>query len=159
MTEENGNEYPNENEVSFEMPKAFDEIEEGKCADDGVYTLMLKTAPYTKQNNAKTGDNLLLDLMITEDVDENNGIVLTQYLPFPNSSDVGKTTRNGQPMIDWKMQNIKENVEKLGGTIEGKKFSIPEFAMCRAKVVRLFSEESPDKPYNRIEGGLMMYEG
>jgi len=59
-------------------------------------------------------------------------------------------------MVDWKLQNIKDNVEALGGEIKGDTFDIPDNAMCKANLGIQMNAESGNK-FNRIDGRIMSY--
>lgn len=138
--------------TQFNAPKPFDDVEEGKLADDGVYKLILTKPAYAQPNKAGTGQNIILELQIIDDP-MFSGIGFTKYLAMPNASDSGKKTKRGQSMVDFKMQMISETVEALGGEIEGSSFNIPETAICKAKIVTKMSDAG--RPFNDIDGALM----
>ncbi len=142
--------------ATFEVPKSFDNIEEPTVIDEGVYKLVLSEPARIEPNRAGTGTNLVLDFRVTGEGPQADGVGLRAYFSMPSEADAGKTTRQNQPLVDWKLSMIREAVEALGGSVRGTKFDIPDAAMCKAKVVKEISEES-GKPYNRIEGPLMPY--
>ena len=139
----------------FTTNKSFDDIQEPKVAPEGVYKMMV-TKCESAPNKAGTGNNIVVDLTVVDESEELNGITQTLYLPLPNPTDEERKTRQGQPMADWKLQNIKDNVEALGGTIDGDRFDIPDGAMCKANLGIQMSDDG--KPFNRIEGRIMAYE-
>jgi len=140
--------------MEFTVPKSFDEIKEGVIAPEGVYKFIV-TKIQSLPNKAGTGTNVVIDLTVTGDSEDYNGITQSIYLPLPNPTDEGKKTRQGQLMIDWKLQNIKETVEALGGTIDGSSFNIPEDCMCKAQLAIRMNDDG--KKFNQIEGRIMSY--
>ncbi len=141
--------------MQFQVPKSFDEIKEAVLAPEGVYKFIV-TKVESMPNKAGTGNNIVIDLTLTGDTEDHNGIIQTIYLPLPNPLDEGRTTRAGQSMVDWKLQNIKDNVEALGGEIKGDTFDIPDNAMCKANLSIQMNAESGNK-FNRIDGRIMSY--
>jgi len=140
----------------FTLPKSIDDIQEGVVAPDGTYKF-ITTRIELLPNKAGTGNNIQIDLTVTGEQDEKlNGITQTLYLPMPNPSDEGKTIKTGQPMVDWKMENIKGYVEALGGTMKGDKFDIPENSMCKYNLTSQLNQES-GKQFNVLEGRIMSY--
>lgn len=139
----------------FEMPKNFDEIIEGTVAETGVYVMILQEHEVL-ENKAQTGDNIVLSFAITGTNTEADGIVLKSYMSLPNSADNERMTKNKQPMVDFKLGMIRQTVEALGGKISGSKFSIPDMAMCKAKIIKSKNQDS-GRDFNQIEGNLMPY--
>lgn len=137
----------------FEMPKSFDQTEKPKIAPDGVYDFIVSRCELQPNRN-ENGMNLEIDLTLVNDPDY-EGIRQTIYAAMPNPTDEGRTTKQGQPMADFKMDRMKELITSLGGAIKGKKFEIPENAMVQAKVEKKMGDNGP---YNRIEGPLIAKE-
>ena len=142
---------------TFEFTKGFDEVKDAPSISDGVYKMALNKAPYQSSNNAGTGMNIILELVITPDEGDAAGIQLNYYLPMPNETDQGKKTRSGQSMVDWKMQRAKDVAEALGGGFKGSKLDIPDSALCKAKVVNRVGDEG--RTFLQIEGDLMSVKG
>ena len=139
----------------FEMLDSFDDIVEGIVAEPAVYQLILQgweKAP----NKAGTGENIVLCLVITGSGTEADGIGFSEYMSLPTSEDNDRFTKNKQSMTHFKLSMIQKTVEALGGKIEGRKFSFPDNAMCKASVVKMKNPES-GRDYNRIDGDLMPY--
>jgi len=139
--------------ITFEVPKAFDEIKPPPKIDPGVYKFALKSVTRSP-NKAGDGENIELELTMIGEREELNGVSFTQYLSMPNQGDVDRTTRSGQSMVDWKMDKIQKNVLALGGQIKGNSFSFPDHAVCKAKVV-LRKREEGDDMFPWLDGDLM----
>jgi len=135
------------------FPKSFDAIEKPVIAETGTYTLTLAKA-YLKENKNKNGKNLLLELVISGEGGPPDGVGLTEYLPLPNKDDADKTTRQGQSMTDWKMSNIKRQVEALGGECVGTGIEgLQPGCQCSAKITKETNDNGDE--YNQIDGPLM----
>ncbi len=139
--------------MEFEMPKSFEETRPPVEVTEGEYVFALVKPAYTQINNAGSGFNIILELAITGENDERDGLVFNYYLPMPNDGDVEKRTRRGQSMVDWKMDRIGKTIEVLGGKIKGKKFIIPDQALCKAKIEIGTSNETGE-PFPQISGDL-----
>ena len=49
---------------TFEFTKGFDEVKDAPSIADGVFKMALASAPYEAPNNAGTGMNIVLELVI-----------------------------------------------------------------------------------------------
>lgn len=133
----------------FEMPKSYDDIVPAKVAETGIYRGTL-TKVRLEDNAARTGKNIVCDFALSGEAAV-EGIVVSLFLSMPNPSDEGNLTRQGQPMADWKMENIARSIEPLGGTVKGRKVKLPDTAVCRVPVEKIVEE---GRSYNRINGPL-----
>ena len=70
------------------------------------------------------GDNLVVKLATDDpDVPENNGYLLTVWLPWPNAADEERFAR-GRSIADAKMERIAGFVKAFGGAIEGESITL-----------------------------------
>jgi hypothetical protein len=140
--------------VEFDMPKSFSDTKDGVILEPRAYRLRLIERA-VEENKAGTGENIVLDLEVFGEGDPFDGIGFRYWLSLPNATDEGRTTRQNQPMVDWKMQRIEKIVKALGGQVRGSKFSIPDTATCKAMIAKIASEEREGEFYNRLDGDLL----
>jgi len=138
--------------MEFELPKSVEDTKDPVILETRNYNLMM-TEYEVADNNAQTGQNIILTLAVTGEGPEADGISFKYYIPLPNPTDEGKTTRQNQPMVDWKVRNIADNVKILGGTMKGTKFVLPQTAMVKAMIKKEFNDDGI--PYNTLDGRIM----
>ena len=122
----------------------FENIAEAKIAEVGTYKLML-TRQEIKSNRAEDGTNMEFDFVIVDDP-SCEGITFTLYCALPKPGDDQKMTKRAQSFKDFKLDMLKQTVERIGGTVSGSGVNIPDDAMITANVDKRFSSEG--RPFN-----------
>lgn len=123
----------------------FDEIQEGKVAETGTYSLVISRQE-VKPNRAEDGTNFEMDFQIVDDPTA-EGITFTTYNALPKPGDAERMTKRAQSIKDFKLQMLKEKVERCGGTIKKNgTISIPDSQMVTAVVEKKMSDAN--RPYN-----------
>ena len=152
--------------ATFDLPKSMDDVVEGKPLPNSTYSLRLKEPASLEPNKAmredpsseKAGFNIVLKLETFGEPDPLlNGREFIVWLSMPKPSDALRTTKRGQTITDWKMQNIANAVRALGGTISGPSVEIPEGALCKALIVQTLDQER-QQILNDISGDLKPFE-
>lgn len=141
-------------DLRISLPKEQTALVAPVVAEPGTYKMVL-VSKEIKSNKAQTGQNLVLGLAITGEGGPPDGVTVNLYFPLPKPEDAGMTTRQGQPMSDWKMQRIYEVAATLGASIDGASIVFHEGAMCQALVVRKTNDNG--ELFNDIDGPLMEY--
>lgn len=131
--------------AEFELVKAVNEIQEAVPMPPEWYLARLVQEPKLEDNAKKragktpeegAGQNIVLRFRIQDDNPEFHGRQLTKWLPWPNDADEGQFMQNGQPKVDWKMEQIVVWCEALGQTAEGNKVDFVAGSECYVYVVQ-----------------------
>jgi hypothetical protein len=105
--------------ATYDLGKGRDDLTTAQPLPENWYKVRLDKDE-RKMNNAKTGDNLVLHMVVVSDLPEYDGRPLRVYLPFPNKGDEGEFTPIGQPKADAKIERIYDWAEAFEA-IEGGK--------------------------------------
>lgn len=131
--------------ASFTMPKSYSEIEKGIALSEGIYRMRSVAPPVFEPNKAGDGVNLVVEVAIFGEADPKaNGRTFKKWFGMPKPADADRTTRRGQPMLDFKMEMIGRVVQALGGEVSGAEVVVPEQFECRWAVIQKLNQESQE---------------
>lgn len=128
---------------TFTMPKSFNDVEQASPLPEGVYTFVSTKEVEVQENKAKTGMNLVVEIMTTGETDPVlNGRTFTKWMSLPNADDMTRRTKRGQLMADFKMEQIGRFVEAVGGRVDGANIEIPPQFTCRWAVIQRLNPQT-----------------
>jgi hypothetical protein len=131
--------------ADFEFAKAIDEIQEATPMPPEWYLVRLTQEPKLEDNAKKkagktpeegAGQNIVLRFRVQDDNPEYHGRSLTKWLPWPSEADEGVFMNNGQPKADWKMENIVQWCQALGGSPDGNRVEFVAGSECYVYVIQ-----------------------
>jgi len=131
--------------TTFEMPKNIDEIQEAVLLEPEWYLVRLVQEPGLEDNKKKkdgaspedgAGQNIVLRFRVQDENPSLHGRQLTKWLSWPSENDEGKFTNSGQPMVDWKMENIVLWASVLGGEAAGASATFEVGSECYVPVIQ-----------------------
>lgn len=119
--------------ATFELGKRKEDLQEPVLLAEDWYKMEIVKDMFQSKNskwrdvdeNADpatiegAGYSFVLQMKVVSDIVEENGRRLTKWLSCPNPTDEGRFTNDGQPMEDWKLDEIYKWVEAFTGSIDG----------------------------------------
>ena len=140
--------------AQFTLPKNTSDITEPVLLPEDWHILRIVKEPILKENNAKTGHNIVLQLRVQSDDPTFNGRPFTMWLPMPKAEDATNIMQSGMTIEDWKIQQITKIVEAFTGTpVEGN-----EFEMEVGQEAQFFIKTAPSQDGQRLVNEIDRYQ-
>lgn len=144
--------------MEFSMGKAVDEIQKPIPMPEDWYKFRIVEEP-TREPNKKmkenpdqegAGYNIVVKLKSVSNDELYDGRPFTRWLSLPNKSDEGRFTGRGQPMVDFKAEQISKFVAGFGGGIDGETAELTKGMEAYLYVIQKMDGESGDV-FNEID--------